>query len=112
MHAGIKMFIGILLVLGGLWLLVPVAPEYGLTAIKPANMAMFDWWEEFLMVLKGVIPPMIIIFGALVVWIESEELKTPEIPEIEEPVIEEPKKKKSTKKKKTKKKSKKGKKKK
>jgi len=96
MHAATKMVIGIILIVIGLWLLVPAGTP-GLTAIKPGNLAAFDWWNEFLTVLKGVIPPMIIIFGALIVWIESEELKTPVVPEIEE----EPKpKKKKTKRKK------------
>jgi len=94
MHAATKMVIGIILIVIGLWLLVPAGAP-GLTAIKPQNLAVFDWWNEFLTVLKGVIPPMIIIFGALIVWIESEELKTPVVPEIEE----EPKPKKTAKKK-------------
>ena len=90
MHAGVKMIIGVILILAGLWLLVP--SSY-ITAVKPASMAVFDWWDDFLIMLKGIIPPMIILFGVLIVWIESEELKTPEIPEIDEPEIEEPKKK-------------------
>jgi len=137
MHAATKMVIGIILIVIGLWLLVPAGAP-GLTAIKPQNLAVFDWWiaeeraakkypnlevlnsyyvtedgshkwyevilvdphhpvirNEFLTVLKGVIPPMIIIFGALIIWIESEELKTPVVPEIEE----EPKPKKTAKKK-------------
>jgi len=105
MHAAVKLIIGIILVLLGIWLLIPATPTFGLTAVKPATQPwkFFDWWSDFVTVVKGVIPPMIIIFGALIVWIESEELKTPEIPEIEEP--EEPKK--VTKKKATKKKPKK-----
>lgn len=92
MNAGVKLVIGVILVLIGLWLLVPVgAPVVG--QAKPAEWTTIsgfslDWWNEFVTMLKGVIPPMIIIFGALVVWIESEELKTPTVPEIEQPAIE------------------------
>lgn len=85
MHAAVKLIIGVILIVIGLWLLVPAAPEYGLTVIKPQNLGFLDWWGDFLVVLKGVIPPALVIFGALVVWIESEELKSPVIPEIEEP---------------------------
>ncbi|MCD6477972.1 MAG: hypothetical protein J7K87_03130 [Candidatus Aenigmarchaeota archaeon] len=95
MHAAAKAIIGIILIIIGLWLLVPSNPSYGLTAIKPKSLAIFDWWSDFLIVLKGIIPPTIIILGALIVWIESEELKTPVVPEIEE----EPKTKKPSKKK-------------
>ena len=84
------MTIGVILILAGLWLLVP--SSY-ITAIKPASMAVFDWWNDFSIMIKGIIPPVIILFGILIVWIESEELKTPKIPEIDEPEIEEPKKK-------------------
>ena len=96
MHAAIKLLAGIILIIVGLWLLVP---QSLIPAIKPESLAIFDWWSEFLTVVKGVIPPALILLGALIVWIEAEELKPPVVPEFEE----EPKpKKKATKKKKKK----------
>ncbi len=82
MHAAIKLVFGLILILLGLWLLVPVGAPV-LTAVKPASWAMFDWWSEFKTVLKGIIPPVVIILGLLIVWIESEELKSPVVPEPE-----------------------------
>jgi len=80
MHAAIKLLFGIVLIAIGLWLLIPVGtPVIG--ALKPGTWSMLDWWEEFLTVVKGLIPPVVIILGILVVWIESEELKSPVIPE-------------------------------
>ena len=83
MHAGIKLIIGLILILIGLWLLVPVgAPVIG--AVKPASWSIaetLDWWTEFKTVVKGVIPPVIIILGLLIVWIEGEELKAPVVPD-------------------------------
>ena len=103
MHAGIKLIFGIILILLGLWLLVPAgAPLVG--AVKPVQWATIgrislDWSSEFLTVVKGMIPPVIIILGILIVWIESEELKSPVIPEVEEKPKKKPKKKKPAKKK-------------
>lgn len=101
MHAGIKLIFGLILILLGLWLLVPVGALF-IGAIKPASWAMIggislDWWTEFKTVVKGIIPPVVIIMGILIVWIESEELKSPVIPEPE--VKETPKKKPAKKKK-------------
>lgn len=70
MHPAAKMVIGIILVLIGFWLLIPSA---WIAAIKP--IAWFDWWNPFVTMVKGVIPPMLILLGILVVWIEWEELK-------------------------------------
>ncbi|MFP4045930.1 MAG: hypothetical protein ACLFS3_02635 [Candidatus Aenigmatarchaeota archaeon] len=86
MHAGIKLIIGLILALIGLWLLVPAG---AIPALKASTQTTFDWWGEFLTVLKGAIPPFLVVIGALVVWIESEELKAPEVPEIEEEFEEE-----------------------
>jgi len=82
MHAAIKLILGIILVLIGLWLLVPATPMFA--AIKPASWSILNWWDEFKIVLKGIIPPIVIILGVLIVWIESEELKSPVVPEPEE----------------------------
>jgi uncharacterized membrane protein len=58
-----KIIIGIVLVIIGIWLLLPY--EYGGLA----------WWQWLLMVLMGAIPVFLIFIGAILVWIESEELK-------------------------------------
>jgi thiol:disulfide interchange protein len=100
MHAGIKLIFGIILILIGLWLLVPAGGAF--TAIKPATYwgSMFDWWSEFKTVVKGVVPPIIVILGLLIVWIEGEELKSPVVPEVEQATAKPKKGAKKTKKKK------------
>jgi len=57
------MIVGIVLVIIGLWLLVP--ESYGGRG----------WWPQLVTVLLGVIPIGLIFIGAILVWIESEELK-------------------------------------
>lgn len=84
MHAAIKLIFGLILILVGLWLLVPAVPAFSM--IKPATWThvggiSLDWWDEFATVVKGIIPPMVIILGILIVWIEGEELKAPIVPE-------------------------------
>ncbi len=53
-----KIIIGIVLILIGLYLLLPL----GL-------------WRELYSVLQGIIPIFLIFIGAILVWVESEELK-------------------------------------
>ncbi len=83
MSAAAKLVLGVIVILIGLWLLLPagivseVKPEGGITG-------MLDWWGPFTTVVMGMIPPFLIVVGILVVWIEAEEMKAPEVPEIEE----------------------------
>ncbi|NIM47393.1 MAG: hypothetical protein GTN40_04535 [Candidatus Aenigmarchaeota archaeon] len=58
-----KVILGIILVIIGLWLLIPVS--WGGRA----------WWPELLTMIKGVLPIFLVFIGAILVWIESEELK-------------------------------------
>lgn len=84
MNAAVKLIIGLILVVIGVWLLVPATATFAVVKGTSQTMNMLDWSGEFLTVLKGSIPPLLILIGALVVWIESEELKAPEVPEIDE----------------------------
>lgn len=83
MSAALKLVFGVILVLVGIWLLVPSA---WISSVKTSTVSGYDlnWGGEFVQVLKGAIPPFLVLIGALVVWIESEEMKAPEVPEIEE----------------------------
>lgn len=58
-----KIVIGIILVIIGIWLLLPL--EWGGVG----------WWQWLLIVLMGFVPLLLIFIGAILVWIESEELK-------------------------------------
>ena len=58
-----KILVGIVLVVIGLW------------AIAPVSWSGLGLWEELWTVVKGVLPAFIVFIGAVLVWIESEELK-------------------------------------
>ena len=64
-----KLVLGIILVIIGIWLLIPTSwcSDYK------------DWcpglWQELWEVIKGVVPILLVIFGVILAWIESEELK-------------------------------------
>ena len=85
MHAAVKLVIGLVFVIVGLMLLVPGnwVPDR-VDEIRNIGEYNFDWSSQFVTVLQGSIPPFLILIGILVVWIEAEELKAPEIPEIDE----------------------------
>ncbi len=71
MHAAAKIIIGLILVLIGLALFVDsVVPITGTTGTFG-----IDWLGNFIIVLTGVIPIMLILVGLLVVWLEADELK-------------------------------------
>ena len=58
-----KVLLGIILVIIGLWLLIPI------------SWGGRGWWPQLMTVLLGIIPIGLIFIGAILVWIESEELK-------------------------------------
>lgn len=86
MHAAGKIIIGLLLILIGLFLFLD-SPEVGLWE----SLTNVDWLGNFIVVLTGFIPIMLILLGLFVVWLEADELKMEN--EIEEEP-EKPKKKK------------------
>ena len=88
MHAAVKLLIGLVFIGVGLYLLVP-GSWLGLADKGLGTGLNLEWGDEFLVVLKGMIPPILVLIGILIVWIESEELKAPSIPEIEEELEEE-----------------------
>jgi len=58
-----KIILGLILVIVGLWALIPM-----------------DWnglglWIELWTVIKGVVPAFLVFIGAILVWIEWEEIK-------------------------------------
>jgi len=66
-----KIILGIVLVVIGLWLILPVT---WCQSISP-DFKCFGLWSDLWLVLKGVMPAFLIFIGAILVWIESEELK-------------------------------------
>ncbi len=88
MHAAVKIIIGLIFILIGLGLFVDsVYPLFGGSSLIPG----VDWLANFIVVLTGVIPILLILLGLFIVWLEADELKTAK--EFEEPVEEKPEKK-------------------
>ncbi len=71
MHAAAKILIGLILLVIGLGLFVdsaiPLSGGVGTLGI--------DWLGNFIVVLTGVIPILLIIVGLFVIWLEMDELK-------------------------------------
>ena len=47
----------------------------GLAALLLGLIGLFGWWDEFIWLLKGALPPVLILAGALAAYLGSEELK-------------------------------------
>ena len=62
-----KLLIGIVLLLSGLWLLIP-----GLT-ISGYNSG--SWLSDFVVLIKGLIPPFLLFIGFVLAWMDWEEIK-------------------------------------
>ncbi len=48
----------------------------GIVALVIGCIGLFVWWFEFLRVLKGVIPIILVLGGALAVYLGIEDIKT------------------------------------
>jgi len=71
MNAAIKVLIGLVFIIIGLGLLVDsVIPIMGIAGTLGIN-----WFNNFIIVLTGVIPPFLILLGLFVVWLEIDEMK-------------------------------------
>lgn len=66
-----KLIIGVLLVIAGLYAIIPES----IVKFTVAGVSSGFAWEAFKTVVIGAIPPLIILLGLLIVWIEIEEIK-------------------------------------
>ena len=70
MHPAGKIIIGLILLIIGLGLFVdsviPISGGLGMFGI--------NWFDNFIIVLTGVIPIFLILIGLFVVWLEADEL--------------------------------------
>ncbi|MBU5558041.1 MAG: hypothetical protein QW751_02635 [Candidatus Aenigmatarchaeota archaeon] len=64
-----KIILGIVLVVVGLWLVLP-ASVCGLTGL----LACKSMWTELWVVIQGIVPLAFIFVGLILIWIEAEEL--------------------------------------
>lgn len=79
MNAGVKIFIGLLLIAVGFGLFVEsylvgkgsnLIPGFSIPVISKIN-----WFSNFIIVVTGFIPPFLILVGLFVFWLELDEMK-------------------------------------
>jgi len=68
MNAAVKVIVGLVLVVIGLGLLAN-------GVLFTVNAIGTFWLSSFLTTLAGVIPPLLILIGLFVVWLELDEIK-------------------------------------
>jgi uncharacterized membrane-anchored protein YhcB (DUF1043 family) len=56
----------------------------GLAALVLGVIGLIGWWEEFLWLLKGVIPLVLLLGGALATYLGAEEMKDKRRAEMEQ----------------------------
>jgi len=66
-----KIIVGIILVIIGLWLILPAAWCQSLAT----DFKCMEWYHDLVTVIKGFLPAFLIFVGAVLVWIESEEMR-------------------------------------
>ena len=58
-----KILIGLVFVIVGLWAIIPV------------SWGGLGLWQELWIIVKGIVPALLVFVGAILVWIESEEMR-------------------------------------
>ncbi len=75
MNAAVKLLVGLIFIVIGLFLLadsvIPILGGVGTTILGYT----INWFDNFLIVLTGVIPPFLILLGLFVVWLEIDDMK-------------------------------------
>ncbi len=76
MNSGIKILIGLVVILIGLGLFVDsVRPVINPILGGSGRFLGTDWLGNFWIVVSGSIPPFLILMGLFVVWLEIDEIK-------------------------------------
>jgi len=71
MNAALKLLIGLIFIVIGLGLLIDsVIPIIGIAGTFGIN-----WFNNFIIVLTGIVPAFLILLGLFVVWLEIDEMK-------------------------------------
>jgi len=71
MNAAVKLLVGLIFIVIGLGLFIDsVYPILGTVGTLGIN-----WFNNFIIVLTGLIPPFLILLGLFVVWLEVDEMK-------------------------------------
>jgi len=71
MNAAVKLLVGLVFIVIGLFLLADsIIPILGIVGTLGIN-----WFDNFIIVLTGIIPPFLILLGLFVVWLEIDDMK-------------------------------------
>ncbi|MBN2330413.1 MAG: hypothetical protein JXC85_01230 [Candidatus Aenigmarchaeota archaeon] len=69
MGAAAKILLGLIIIAIGFGLFLD-SPSLGLWS----SVTGINWWNNFIIVLTGVIPALLILVGLFIVWLEADEL--------------------------------------
>lgn len=64
LHPIVKIILGIVLIVGSIYYIFNGIPGY----LGPA-------WSDFKTVVNGIIPPLVLLLGLFIVWLELDELR-------------------------------------
>ncbi len=69
MHAAVKILVGLFIIVVGFGLFVDSVYGNRWTGVN------INWWHNFKIVVTGFIPPLLILIGLFIVWLEADEIK-------------------------------------
>ncbi|MEM5836331.1 MAG: hypothetical protein QXR09_03350 [Candidatus Aenigmatarchaeota archaeon] len=80
MHPLVKMIIGLLLIVAGIYWILYGPASASLNAMLAPYLASLGVkstaaWNDFMILLNGGLPPLVILIGIFIVWLEWDEWK-------------------------------------
>ncbi len=69
MNAALKILAGLIIIAAGFGLFLDSPTVHMWRSVTGIN-----WWNNFVIVLTGVIPPLLLLAGIFIVWLEADEL--------------------------------------
>ncbi|MEM5829459.1 MAG: hypothetical protein QW040_01880 [Candidatus Aenigmatarchaeota archaeon] len=80
MHPAIKIVIGLLLIVAGVYWIFYGPTASSLSAkiapyLTPLGIRATGAWNDFVLLLNGGLPPLVVLIGIFIVWLEWDEWK-------------------------------------
>jgi len=80
LHPLVKILIGAILIIAGIyWILYgPAAASLNVAIapyLAPIGVSAKGAWNDFILLLNGALPPLIVLIGIFIVWLEWDEWK-------------------------------------
>ncbi len=83
MNAALKILIGLVIIATGFGFFID-SPSVGLWNSATG----INWWNNFLIVVTGTIPALLVLIGIFIVWLEGDELSAEKEMKAEEETME------------------------